>query len=138
MKNILYIIIILLYSVNSFAQGIEFFHGTWEEALQLAKTQDKIIFVDGFAKWCGPCKRMAATVFTDEKVGNFYNQNFINMKLDLEEGEGVKFRTKYPVSAFPTLFYIDADGKVVHSQRGALQVDPFVDWINYALHHIPR
>ncbi len=37
------------------AQGIEFFKGTWEEALAEAKKQDKILFVDAYAKWCGPC-----------------------------------------------------------------------------------
>ena len=57
--------------------GIEFFKGTWEEALAEAKAQDKIIFMDAYAVWCGPCKRMAATVFTDKKVGKFYNENFI-------------------------------------------------------------
>jgi thiol-disulfide isomerase/thioredoxin len=47
------------------AQGIEFFHGPWSEALAKAKTEDRLIFVDAFASWCGPCKRMAAETFTN-------------------------------------------------------------------------
>ena len=35
-------------------QGIEFFHGSWEEALAEAKKQEKPIFVDAFTTWCGP------------------------------------------------------------------------------------
>ena len=108
-------------------QGMEFFHGTWAEALEEAKKQDRIIFVDAFAVWCGPCKMMAQNVFPDEKVGAFYNRNFINLKLDMEKGEGLEFRKTYPVAAFPTLFYIDAEGKVVQQVRGAQDVNGFLE-----------
>lgn len=49
--------------INSQGQGIEFFHGTWEEALEQAQIQDKVIFVDAYTTWCGPCKRMSKNVF---------------------------------------------------------------------------
>jgi len=116
----LFIIAIALLLTNSIsAQGIEFFHGTWKEALELAKEQEKVLFVDGYAKWCGPCKRMARTTFKDAEVGDFYNKNFINVKMDMEEKEGRKFGSKYPVQAFPTLFYIDKNGKVLQKVKGA-------------------
>jgi len=101
------------------AQGIEFFHGTWEEGLAKSKAEGKIIFVDAFAKWCGPCKNMAANTFTNPAVGDFFNHNFICMKIDMEEEMGLKLRDKYPVSAFPTLFFIDEDGEVVQKTVGA-------------------
>ena len=98
----------LFITSSSFAQGMEFFHGTLEEAKAKAKEEGKPIFVDAYAVWCGPCKRMAKQVFTTPEAGAFYNANFVNMKLDMERGEGLKFRQKYPVSAFPTLYYIGA------------------------------
>ena len=48
-----------------------------------------------------------------KEVGDFYNANFINLKLDMESEINITFRQKYPVSAFPTLFYIDSKGKVL-------------------------
>lgn len=120
------------------AQGIEFFEGTWEEALALAKEKDKIIFVDAYAVWCGPCKRMAKNVFTQEKVGEFHNANFINMKIDMERGMGLTFRQKYPVGAFPTLFYIDYTGEVVKQVRGAQQADPLISLGKSVLKSIDR
>ena len=57
--------------------GIQFFTGTWDEALEKAKEENKLIFLDAYASWCGPCKRMSKSVFTDEKVGEFFNANFI-------------------------------------------------------------
>ncbi len=104
------------------AQGIDFFHGTWKEALEESAKTGKPIFVDAYAKWCGPCKRMAKTTFMDEKAGKYFNEKFINMKIDAEESEGRQFRKKYPVSAFPTLFFIDEKGEVLHKVVGGQDV----------------
>lgn len=129
--------IILLFILSGFQiqaqSGIDFFHGTWEEALEEAKKQDKLIFVDAYATWCGPCKRMAKNVFTDKKVGDFYNKNFINMKIDMEKKMGRKFGREYPVSAFPTLMYIDYKGKLVHKVKGAQQVESFIKLGKFAM-----
>ena len=73
-------------------KGIEFFHGTLAEAKELASQEGKLIFIDAFTTWCGPCKRMSAQVFTQEEVGEFYNQTFVNLKLDMEKGEGKDFQ----------------------------------------------
>lgn len=138
MRKSLITLIALLMGITMSAQGIDFFEGSWEEAVAAAKEQDKIIFVDAYAVWCGPCKRMAKNVFTDNRVGEFYNKNFINVKMDMERGEGLTFRKKYPVSAFPTLFYIDYTGEVVQKVRGAQQIDPFINLGRQALSKIDR
>jgi thiol-disulfide isomerase/thioredoxin len=66
------------------AQGIEFEHDkSFEEVLKMAKTQNKLIFMDCFTTWCGPCKRLSSMVFPDPAVGEYYNKNFINTKLEL-------------------------------------------------------
>lgn len=112
-------ILILLFSTQmSFGQGIEFFHGTWSEALVKAQTEDKAIFVDAYASWCGPCKRMAATTFKEQKVGDFFNENFINVKLDMEKDKERKKGFNYSVSAYPTLIFVDQEGEMLHKSVG--------------------
>lgn len=101
------------------AQGIEFFHGTWEEALVKARQEDKLIFVDAFTTWCGPCRNMAAKTFPDATVGEYFNPRFVSMKIDMEKEPGLTFRKKFPVSAYPTLFFIDPDEKQVLKSVGA-------------------
>lgn len=105
--------------------GIQFFHGSFEEAKAKALKENKMIFMDAYAEWCGPCKRMAATVFTDDKVGQFFNDNFINLKMDMEKGEGPKLSDKFDVSAYPTLIFINEKGEQVHKAVGALDAEQF-------------
>ncbi|HZV70346.1 MAG TPA: DUF255 domain-containing protein [Saprospiraceae bacterium] len=119
MRNTFISFFILCFATASaIGQGIEFFHGTWEEALLKAKTEDKLIFVDAFTTWCGPCKNMAANTFPDPAVGELFNKNFISMKIDMEKEMGLEFKKKYDVTAYPSLFWIDYDGVQVLKSVG--------------------
>ncbi len=55
---------------------------------------------------------LKSRVFTNEEVGSHYNDNFINMKIDVEKGEGNALARKYRVTAYPSLFFINADGSL--------------------------
>lgn len=126
MRQILFALFLIISFSQVRAGGIEFFHGTWEEALEMAQSQDKLIFVDAYTTWCGPCKKMSRNVFTQASVGDFYNKNFISMKIDMEKKDGRKFQRKYPVSAYPTLYYIGGDGKAVHMTKGGRSPEDFI------------
>ncbi len=118
MKTIQLLFILSIATTGLFSQGIEFVQDEWEIALEKAKTEGKIMFVDSYTTWCGPCKKLSKQVFPDEKVGEFFNANFVSIKLDMEKKEGRRFGSKYPVSAYPTMFFINGDGKVVHKIKG--------------------
>lgn len=98
--------------------GIQFHKGTFDEALQQAKKENKLIFLDIYATWCGPCKKLKANTFSNNEVGVFYNTTFINVALDGENGEGIDLARKYGVKGYPTLLFIDASGKVVSGTSG--------------------
>lgn len=108
------------------AEGIQFFHGSWEEALEKAKAEQKPIFVDAYASWCGPCKRMAAKVFPQEEVGALFNAKFINVKIDMEKGEGPAFAKKFPVRAYPTLLFITPQEEKFHEHVGGLDAEGLI------------
>lgn len=123
-----YVLIPLILSVCliSYGQGIEFQKGSWEETLAKAKESDKIIFVDAYTTWCGPCKMMDRRIFTDKSVGAFYNEHFINTKMDMEKGEGPAIARKYQVMAYPSFLFIDGDGKLVHRGIGYQPIEAFL------------
>lgn len=101
-------------------QGIRFFKGTFDEALVKAKEEKKLIFVDFYAVWCGPCKQMVEKVFVDEEVGKFMNDKFVCMQVDVEKaGWQKETAEKYNVTVLPTLIFFKADASVVTRLAGA-------------------
>ncbi len=129
MKKTFLLLIGSLLLVNGLlAQGtsIEFQKGSWSDALALAKSEDKLIFVDAYTSWCAPCKKMAKEVFPKEEVASFYNKMFVNVKMDMENGEGVDLARTYNVNVFPTLMFINAEGTLVHRSAGYHDVQQFL------------
>jgi len=106
--------------------GILFFEGTWQEAILKAKKENKLIFLDAYTTWCGPCKAMQKNIFPNEKVGELFNKNFINVKIDMEKGEGIALAKKYNVRAYPTLFFIDAQETLKLSSLGYHNVSQLI------------
>jgi len=119
MRNIVLSFIVLLFIISEavFSQGIDFKHISYEEALTLAKVQNKLIFIDFYTQWCGPCKKLAKGPFLENEVGDFYNSNFINLKLDAEQ-EGLDAARTHKVVSYPTLVFINGDGTLVFKGYG--------------------
>ncbi len=113
-----------LLSVNLYAQetgeGIRFVEGkTFEEVLVQAKQEKKMVFVDCYTSWCGPCKMMSKNVFPQKVAGDFFNKEFVSVKIDMEKGEGPQLMKRFGVNAFPTLIFFDANGKEINRIVGA-------------------
>lgn len=106
--------------------GIQFFDGTWEEALQTAEAENKLIFLDAYASWCGPCKLMKRNVFSNAAVKEYFDDHFISMAVDMEKGMGRQLAQRYRVTAYPTLFFLDAEGNVVKKAVGYHNVQQFL------------
>ena len=122
MKKILILIMALPFYVMA-QQGMKFEHGiSWANIQAKAKAENKYIFMDAFTTWCGPCKHMAANIFPMATVGDFFNDKFINVKVQLDttknDNDEVKswyaaghdIMTKYKVQAFPTYLFFSPEG----------------------------
>jgi thiol-disulfide isomerase/thioredoxin len=134
MKKLL-IGIACLTSLQATAQNreISFKEADWKTQLATAKKDNKIIFFDAYTSWCGPCKMMAKDVFTRDSVADLFNQTFLNVKYDMEKGEGPELQKKYGVSAYPTYLFINADGEVVHKIVGSMPAKEFMAEASKAL-----
>lgn len=114
--------------------GIRFYHGTWDEAVALAKKEKKKIFVDFFTEWCGPCLNMALTVFPLPQVGEVYNKHFVCLKIDAEKGEGKELAKKYGVHSYPSYIFVDPKtGEMVHRSGGNKPAADFIADVQGAL-----
>ena len=120
--------LLLLVSLLSFSQGITFENSDFKTTLAKAKAEKKLIFLDAFTSWCGPCKLMAKNIFTKPAVGEFYNSHFVNAKIDMEKGEGIELAKKFNVKVYPTYLFIDGDGELVHRTIGYVEEKDFLQF----------
>ncbi|MEJ8755717.1 thioredoxin family protein [Pontibacter sp. H259] len=127
-KSVLWLLALLV-SSSAWAQTkeINFRKGTVAEIMAQAKTEKKPIFIDAYTTWCGPCKWMDKNVFVNDAVADYFNQNFVNYKLDMEKGEGITLAKKYEVQAYPSFLFLAADGSVMHRTVGARPAEMFLD-----------
>lgn len=134
MKKVLLIILIsqpfILWAQH---ESVKFERLKFSEAMQRAKEENKYIFLDAYTSWCVPCKRMEKEVFSRERVAQYLNASFVNVKFDMEKGEGIGLRERYGVSAFPTYLIIKPDGELLHKMIGYSPADSFLAGINKGL-----
>ena len=105
--------------VTNAQEGVKFEDLTFKEALAKAKAENKLVFMDCYTSWCGPCKKMLNTVFVQKEAGDFFNPRFVNIKYDMEKGEGIELAKQFNVKSFPTFFIIRPDGSIQHKVGGA-------------------
>lgn len=114
--------LVLIMAMQASAQ-ISFFKGSLQEALVKAKQENKKVFVDFYADWCGPCKAMASQVFTREEVGVYFNEHFVCCQLDVEAKEVADVVKQYKITSLPTLAFMDDTGKEIRRIEGAVAAD---------------
>ena len=106
--------------------GIVFEELSLEEALAKAKAEGKYVFLDCYTSWCGPCKVMSKQVFVRKAVGDLFNPTCINIKIDMENGEGPEIAKRYGVMAYPTMFVLNDDGSVKYRLQGGMEAGHFL------------
>ena len=126
-------------SLRSYAQvvkkpdSIVFINNSWIDALHQAQLQNKYIFVDAYATWCGPCNLLKSTTFRNSKAADYFNKNFINVEMDMERGDGPDLAARWSIQAYPTLLVFDSDGKPVTEALGYISARALVKFGEYAL-----
>ena len=126
MQKITFFFFIFAFQLGFSQQNIKFEDSDFNTILAKAKSEKKLIFLDAYAAWCGPCKLMERNVFTDANVADYYNKNFINAHFDMEKGEGPALAAKYGIRSYPTLMFLNAEGEVVGKELGYLKTEDFL------------
>ena len=124
----------LTFCMSAAAQGVNFVEGkTLSEVEAQAKAEGKLVFVDCYTEWCGPCKMMATREFVKKEAGDYFNAKFVNFKIDMEKGEGPQVAKQYDVNAFPTFLILESNGDLRGRLVGAANIDEFIKKVEAAL-----
>lgn len=120
------------------AEGMEFMPegSLLKDAVAKARKEGKMVFLDCYTSWCGPCKMMSTKVFTTKEVGDFMNPKFVSIKIDMEKGEGPELAERLKVVAFPTFILFNADGNEVGRFLGGSDAAGFMDSV--AKNSVPK
>ena len=125
-NNLIGLFGLVLFACTAQAQ-ISFMETTWDKVLAEAKAQDKLVFIDVYATWCGPCKMMDKDVFAQAEVADYHNATFINAKFDSDTEIGGAVARQFGVTALPTFLYVDADGNLVARTLGYQDAPVFLE-----------
>lgn len=125
--HIITFVLSVLVVQNGISQGMIFETGNWASILKKAEKENKLIYLDAYTSWCGPCKLMKKNIFPDAKIGEYFNSNFVNAQIDMEKGEGPGLASKYSVNAYPTHLFINGKGELVHLGLGYMEGSAFID-----------
>lgn len=127
MKHLLVLFSMLLLRADLSAQTTFIRSQDWASIVENARTNQKLIFVDAYTDWCGWCKVMDEKTFSNETIGNIMNQNFINVKLEMEKEDlGKQLAMKYAVSAFPTYLIFNGKGEMIYQTFGYQEPTAFM------------
>ena len=113
--------------------GIKFIEQDWDKALKAAHDEKKLVFLDIYATWCGPCKMLKQYTFSDSAIGEFFNKNFINVSVDGEKGVGPQLAQQYAIQGYPTLIVADETGQAVLYTAGYISAEVFMQFAQEAL-----
>jgi thioredoxin 1 len=121
------LLFLLFFSQLAFSQkdGIVFLESpSYTAAVKKAKEEKKLIFLDAYTTWCGPCVSLERRVFPNKDLGEYINKHFISLRVDMEEGEGPALANVFMINAYPTMFFIDpSNGRIIRRILGYKEAD---------------
>lgn len=121
------LVMLLVYGQYATAQqGINYEQLSFQDALEKAGKEKKLVFMDAYTKWCTICKMVDKDVFSQKKVYDFFNKHFVCVKYDMEQEEGLALKKRYGIVGYPTFFILNEKGEVLHKFMGYYSAEDMI------------
>lgn len=139
MRVKIFYLAVALFPIVAHSQRIQWIENlSWNEVKEKAKKERKMVFVDCYATWCVPCKKMDREVYINDSVGQHMNANFISLKVQFDKtandaaevkkwyGDAEAIQKQFLLDGYPSFLFFDTVGRLVMKQVGYRNVKAFV------------
>lgn len=106
------LIALIFKSFDSHTQQLPGFYKTYVEALAASEKENIPLMIDFYTSWCKPCKKLDKEVYGHSDFTP-YTKSMACVKVNFETEEGKKIGEKYNVKSFPTVVFLDSEGKEI-------------------------
>ena len=128
MKRLLLLLIFGLAVTMAEAQ-VKWVEGSTDQVRELAVKADKLVFIDLYADWCGPCRMMEERVFKREEVGDYFDRHFVAAKYNVDRPTGRARMQRYGRGSIPFYLILNTEGELLGTILGAYPAEEFLQHI---------
>lgn len=114
----------------------------YDQGLEQAKKEKKKLMVFFYTDWCGWCKRMNSSTYTDEEVKKLLAKDFVSIKVNGDSQNMIsvdsakitekQLTSRYVTRGFPTLCFLESNAEKIFCQAGYLdarQLSPVLGYL---------
>lgn len=114
-------LLLLVLSLSSFERvhgQLTIVNQDYAKALNIAQKENKLLFIDFYTTWCGPCKVLDKTIFRNDSLGEILGKNVVLLQYDAEKDTVFHLTKKYHIFIYPSAVILNKDGYVVDRNYG--------------------
>ena len=126
MKKIIFLILSAVFIFAFNWSGKVDWAVNYQSAKSIAAKEHKLVMVDISRSYCPPCRYLAAYVYTNNKVANYINKNFISVSYLIDKTSMPREIKNYFTGATPTILFIEPNGKLFTYFIGARKHSTFL------------
>lgn len=107
---------------------LSYFVTDYDRALSEARNNNKLILVDLYADWCGPCRQIDAKVFDNPQVRHVLTNHFISVKIDVDKpGRNNELANQFGTRSIPHVVFLNSAGEKLYEFTGFVSASVFLD-----------
>lgn len=131
----LFMLLVLPFMANALPSKVEFFRGNLSSAKAMAASEGKLYFAEFSASWCAPCRILEETTFADPSVVDYISKNYIPVKVDIDDFDGIALKQVYNVQTIPTIIVFNSQGQLLEKYDQSLPTSKMLALLKR--HNIP-